>query len=223
MWSPTSSLFVVLIALRCVQAQQTGGTYTDPITGFTFQRYVNGGYSFGIAVSDPITNDFIGQFSITNGTEGWAGASIGGTMLNSLLVVSYTDGTTIYSSLRQADQYSNPHLINGTTASLNPIPQGTFVTDDEGETPGSFTYTFLCEGCILTDGRTFATNTTTSPILGWTHSTTALQDPSDDVATLNFHDNYGSWVLNLTGAGSPDFATWASTATPGNGTTAAAS
>lgn len=132
-------------------------------------------------------------------------------VLNSLLIVAYPNGDSILSSIRQADEYSNPHLANGTDATLKPIPQGTFVNST------GWTFTFLCSNCILTDGRTFLSNAT-NPYLGWTQSTTALQNPSDPDAVLNFHDNFGSWGVDLAAAKSPDFASWASMASVTNTT-----
>jgi hypothetical protein len=72
------SKLAVLALASVARAQQTGGTYTDPVTGFTFQRYVNGNYTFGLAFPEDVATDFIGQFSVA-GTVGWAGASLGGT------------------------------------------------------------------------------------------------------------------------------------------------
>jgi cellobiose dehydrogenase (acceptor) len=137
-------------------------------------------------------------------------------VLNSLLIVAYPNGDTVMSSIRQADDYSNPHLANGTDATLNPIAQGTFVNST------GWTFTFLCSNCITTDGRTFFSNAT-NPYLGWTQSTTALQNPSDPDAVLNFHDYFGSWGVNLTAAQSPDFASWASMASATNSTSTSTS
>ncbi|KAI0129570.1 hypothetical protein BJ170DRAFT_279368 [Xylariales sp. AK1849] len=195
---------IASLILGGVQAQQTGGTYTDPVTGFTFQRYANGNYTFGIAVPEDITTDFIGQFSV-DAIQGWAGVSLGGTMIGSLLVVVFPNGDSIQSSLRQADDYVSPHIVNGTDAAIQPIPSGTYVNGT------AYTFTFLCSKCILTDGRTFTPNETT-PILGWTQSPTALQDTSHNDAVLNFHINYGSWGVDLAAAKSPDYDSWAALA-----------
>ncbi|KAK6085977.1 GMC oxidoreductase [Seiridium cupressi] len=202
------SKFALFAFAGVVSSQQTGGTYTDPVTGFTFQRYVNGNYTFGLAFPEEVTTDFIGQFSVT-GTVGWAGASLGGTMQNSLLVVAYPNGDSITTSLRQADEYANPHLINGTDAAVHPIESGTYVNET------TFTITFLCKDCILTDGRTFYSNAT-QPILGWAHSTDAIADPSSTNSTLNFHNNYGNWYFSTEDAKSPDFEGWASQASSAN-------
>ncbi|KAK6194038.1 hypothetical protein LQW54_011840 [Pestalotiopsis sp. IQ-011] len=186
------------------RGQQTGASYVDPITGFTFWRYVNGNYTFGLVFPEDVTTDFIGQFSVS-ATEGWAGCSLGGTMLNSLLVVAYPNGDSITTSLRQADAYANPHLVNGTDAAVHPIASGTFVNET------AFTITFLCKDCILTDGRTFYANAT-QPILGWTQSVNPIADPSSDNSTLNFHDNYGNWYFSMADAQSASFDEWAAQA-----------
>jgi cellobiose dehydrogenase (acceptor) len=124
---------------------------------------------------------------------------------NSLLVVAYPNGDSITTSLRQADAYANPHLVNGTDASVHPISSGTFVNET------AFTLTFLCKDCILTDGRTFYSNAT-QPVLGWTQSSNAIADPSSDNSTLNFHDQYGNWYFTMDDAKSADFDAWAAQA-----------
>ena len=69
------------------QAQLTS-SYKDPSTGITFQRITqDAGYSFGIAVPEEPSTDFIGQISATM-TAGWAGVSLTGQMVNSLLVAA---------------------------------------------------------------------------------------------------------------------------------------
>ncbi|KAH6657054.1 hypothetical protein BKA67DRAFT_178568 [Truncatella angustata] len=196
---------VLLILAGVAKCQQTGASYTDPVTGFTFWRYINGDYTFGITFPEDVTTDFIGQFSVT-ATAGWAGASLGGTMQNSLLLVTYPNGDSITTSLRQADEYANPHLINGTDAAIHSIASGTYVNET------TYTITFLCTDCILTDGRTFYSNAT-QPVLGWAQSTDAIADPSSTNSTLNFHEKgYGNWYFNVEDAKSPDFDSWASQA-----------
>lgn len=124
---------------------------------------------------------------------------------NSLLIVAYPSGDAITTSLRQADEYANPHLINGTDAAVHPIASGTFVNET------SYTITFMCTDCILTDGRTFYPNAT-QPVLGYATSFVPIADPKSTNSTLNFHSTYGNRYFNTEYAISAYFDEWASQA-----------
>jgi cellobiose dehydrogenase (acceptor) len=91
-----------LFALRA--AAQTSSPYTDARTGITFNGYQHAsGYTFGIALPENPTTDFIAQIQapITNG-GGWAGFSMGQSMTGNLLVVAYPNDGEIVSSFREA-------------------------------------------------------------------------------------------------------------------------
>lgn len=73
-----------LLGLTCQALAQsyTSSAYTDPNTGIDFQRYVENtqttGYSWGIALPQTPTTDFIGQLVVPlNSSQGWGGVSLG--------------------------------------------------------------------------------------------------------------------------------------------------
>ncbi|KAM0322004.1 hypothetical protein ACHAQA_009746 [Verticillium albo-atrum] len=203
---------------------QTSTAFTDPDTGITYQQVTQGAYTFGIALPENPTTDFIGRIS-AQGTQGWAGVSLGGRMSNSLMVVAWPNEDDVLASLRRSTGYSSPGVYTG-DATLKPIAQG---TSFDGTT---YTYTFLCEGCIQTDGTTFAADASPAT-LGYGLAAGALSAPTNPATPLTFHAaGFGLFSVDLAAAQSSDFATWAaladetggppddggSTPNPGNGT-----
>jgi len=197
---------------------QSSTPFTDGGTGITFQQVTSGAYSFGIALPENASADFIGRISAT-GAAGWAGISLKGPMSGSLMVVAWPNVNEVVASLRLATGYSNPGVFTG-SASLIPITAG---TSFDGTT---YTYTFLCEGCVQTDGSTFASNATTA-VLGWGLANASPASPADSSSTLGFHaGGFGLFGVDMTAARSASFARWAAlaeagtptTPTPGNGT-----
>lgn len=70
------------LACRAFAQSYTSSAYTDPNTGIDFQRYVentqSAGYSWGIALPQVPTTDFIGQLVVPlNNSQGWGGVSLG--------------------------------------------------------------------------------------------------------------------------------------------------
>ncbi|KAI1335007.1 hypothetical protein F5Y15DRAFT_420245 [Xylariaceae sp. FL0016] len=206
------SAISLLVLGACSAKAQTTSAYTDEKTGITFQGFSSDGYTFGIAVPETIGTDFIGQIS-ANVTEGWAGASLTGSMANSLLIAAYPNGDSVMASLREASGYANPAAFNG-TAALATIAKGTFVNDT------AFTYTFVCKGCITSDSKSFNA-TEATPVFGYAMSSTALSDPASKNAALNYHDTFGGFGVDLDAAKSPDYATWAAMTTTTTTTTTA--
>lgn len=94
-------------------------TFIDPNTGITFENYVDPkGYSFGIALPETPTTDFIGQLVSslsrnkhlvlmciqiipTTGT-GYGGLTLTGKMTSSLLIVAWPNGDDVVASFRYA-------------------------------------------------------------------------------------------------------------------------
>lgn len=214
-----SAAIVLVLGMSALAGAQSSTSYTDEATGITFQKYTgdSDGFGFGLALpSDTTSTDFIGQLSGAS-TATWAGVSLTGQMANSLLVVAFPNGdnTQVLGSLRKASTYTNPAVVTN-LGTLTPIPEGTFADAD------GWSYTFLCSGC-LADAEVSFDVTGTGTSLGLAVSTNALQDPSTANAVLNSHSGTGGFGMNLEGARSSDFATWAAMAssdssTPGNGT-----
>ncbi|KAM5377924.1 hypothetical protein ACJZ2D_004828 [Fusarium nematophilum] len=195
------------------QAQST--SYTDPATEISFQQWTDprSNFTFGIALPSNPTTDFIGQISAPI-TEGYASVSMGSSMAKKLLIVAWPNGDSVVTSLRMASGYTNPDVVDDSSIVLKPIEKGISVG------ASSFTYTFLCEGCIKDDGTTFKA-ADENAVLGFAVSTTALSDPSSASGALNYHGaGFGGFSVDATAAKSADYDTWAKLATDGgSGTT----
>lgn len=97
-------------------AQTTPSPYTDAKSGITFNAYIvpSTGYFFGLALPQNTTGntDFIA--TIGGKGTGWSGVSLGGAMLNKLLVVAWPNGQSVLGSFRKAAYvYSFIHTIVG--------------------------------------------------------------------------------------------------------------
>lgn len=200
--SRTYSFFALAASLAGAQAQSTT-PFTDAATGITFQQYTStSGFSFGIALPEQAGTDFIGQISAS--TTGWAAVTLTGSMRNSLLAVAWPNGDSVYSSLRTTTGYSNPGVFDGDSV-IKTIPEGTSVNST------GFTFTFLCERCIV-DGKAFNVTAETG-VLGWAMSSASPTTPSSASSALEYHDQgFGGFGFDLPGAKSADFATWAALA-----------
>lgn len=95
------SIIPLLVALTSA-APSPAGPYTDPKSGITFSAFSDSatGYFFGLALPPNTTErDFIATLG-GKGT-GWSGVSLGGAMLNKLLIVAWPNGQEIVSSFRK--------------------------------------------------------------------------------------------------------------------------
>jgi hypothetical protein len=90
-------------ALASLAIAQTPALYTDPKTGITFNTLQHSsGLFFGLALPANATanTDFIA--TIGGKGTGWSGVSLGGGMLNKLLIVAWPNAQTAVSSFRKA-------------------------------------------------------------------------------------------------------------------------
>ncbi|KAI9047352.1 hypothetical protein LZ554_008799 [Drepanopeziza brunnea f. sp. 'monogermtubi'] len=206
----TAALSFGLLGGRSL-AQTTA--FEDAATGITFQQITEDTYTFGIAMSATASPDFIGRIS-SQGTEGWAGISLGGSMRGSLMVVAHPNEGAVLGSLRLATGYASPGVYSG-AATLETIPDGTSFDTASS----NYTMTFLCKGCLQGDDSTFAaTDATTN--LGWAHSSVAVTTPADPSTVLSYHDaGFGIFAVDLTAAQSASFADWAALASQTTPTT----
>jgi cellobiose dehydrogenase (acceptor) len=198
-----TTLALGLSLVGSTHAQSTA--FTDPQTGILYQQIIRDDYTFGIALPENTTTDFIGRIS-AQGPQGWAGVSLGGRMVNSLMVVAWHHENKIVASLRHSTGYSSPGPNSNASISLKTIPAG---TSFNGTT---YIYTFLCKGCIQTDGSTFKADANL-PYLGYGHAAGAVSSPANPLSPLSFHSSgYGLFQVNLAVAQSQKFATWAALA-----------
>ncbi|KAI9689888.1 MAG: hypothetical protein M1822_009770 [Bathelium mastoideum] len=211
------STFFSLLALATGTFAQTTTSFADPMTGITFQAFTDSttGYRFGIALPENPTTDFIGQLHapITNGS-GWVGADLGAPMVNELLIVAYSSGNQVVSSLREATAYANPPVYSGNTSiSLLPIAKGTAINSQ------GLTFTFVCRGCITNSELSFSSSDS-GTVFGWAISTDKVATPSSPSSALNFHAaGYGDYGVNLTEAKSAQYAQWAALASAASNST----
>ena len=207
--------FVLSTALFALGAvAQTSHSYTDAKTGIDFRGYTDAktGYTFGLALPENPTTDFIAQIQapITNG-GGWAGFSMGQSMTGNLLVVAWPNDGEVISSFRKATGYTNPAVTTG-DFTMNPIPDGTFVNDT------AFSYTFLCKNCISDDVATGLViyDAPSTNVVGWAFSDTAVTAPATASSALNYHTGFGAFGLPMSNATSAKFETWAAMAVEGS-------
>ena len=88
--------------LSTLATAQTPAPYTDAKSGITFNYFAHtSGYFFGIALPQNSTSntDFIATLG-GKGT-GWSGVSLGGPMLNKLLILAWPNANAIVSSFRK--------------------------------------------------------------------------------------------------------------------------
>lgn len=194
---------------RMAAAATTAAPYADPKTGIDFMSYsANGGaFSFGIALPETVETDFIGQLVVPiTETGGWGAVSLAGSMLNHLLLVAWANGEEVVSTFRTAGAYANPAVYDATEVSAKPIADGTFVNSTH------FSFTFLCEGCIVGGTASFKA-TDETPVFGWALSAEDPTTPSDPASDIPYHGaGFGLFGVSAADAKSAKFDTWAATA-----------
>ncbi|KAK0452909.1 GMC oxidoreductase [Desarmillaria tabescens] len=196
------TLLAILSGVR-ETAGQSASSYTDPITGMSFQALQDSstGFVFGLALPETIGTDFIGQM-IYPSTDG---AGWGGAMTSTLLLVYWANGDEVMTSFRETSSYASPSVYDG-NVTLSTIPDGTYVNDTH------VSLTFLCGGCITGDSLSFS-STDTSAVLGWGYSTSSLSDITDSSTALVFHSaGYGEFGFSISGAQTSEYDTWAALA-----------
>ncbi|KAF2260566.1 CBD9-like protein [Lojkania enalia] len=185
-------------------AAQTPSPYTDPQSGITFNTFIepSSGYFFGIALPEDTSNntDFIATLG-SKGT-GWSGVSLGGGMLNKLLIVAWPNGQSVVASFRKTANFGNPPVTTG-SFTQKAIANGTYVNSTH------WRYTFLCEKCILMDKTTFGPSDT-APNFGWARNSAAPAQKPNAAAAVSKHQTQGQYSLDLTKAMSADFGMWKS-------------
>ncbi|KAI9051554.1 hypothetical protein LZ554_004600 [Drepanopeziza brunnea f. sp. 'monogermtubi'] len=200
-----------LVAFAAGAAAQQTSANVDSKTGITFQGKTdaNTGFYFGMAVPTTVGSDFIGQM-IAPITAGYAGLTLTGKMVGSLLVVAWPNAGEVIASFRETSGYSSPSVYVNASLSLKPIAEGTYVNATH------MSYTFLCGGCIMQNPLSF-NGAAETVILGWALSKTAPTNPTfADSATFVYHEaGFGAFGMALNNAASADYPTWAAMAASG--------
>jgi len=100
-----NTIFPLLLASITTTAQTT--PYTDPKTAITYQAFTDpSGYTFGLSLPQAPSTDFIGL--LIGKATGWAGVSLGESMVNKLLIAAWADGNTVTSSFRRTGYLPSP-------------------------------------------------------------------------------------------------------------------
>lgn len=88
---------------------------------------------------------------------------------------------------------------------MTPIEAGTYTNATH------WSYTFLCKGCILADGTTFPSNSS-SDVLGWAFATAAPTTPANHGSALPKHSTQGNYAMPFAASRSTKYATYAALA-----------
>ncbi|KAH8690468.1 hypothetical protein BGW36DRAFT_432270 [Talaromyces proteolyticus] len=191
------SIPVTIVPQRCLGQTSTPVVYKDPDTGIVFDTWTasdkvtNSGLTLGLALpSNALKTDaseFIGylQCSSTNTTDmGWCGISLGGNMINSLLLMTYPYNQTIFTSFRYTTTYAKPSVYSG-NATLTQISSKLNLTH--------YTLIYRCQNCLFwTDGSQTGNASTSAGTLGlrWAQSIAAPSN-RDCPDNINFREHSG--------------------------------
>jgi hypothetical protein len=102
-------------ALASLTVAQTPASYTDPKSGITFNMFQHSsGLFFGLTLplNDSASTDFIA--TIGGQGTGWSGASLGGGMLNRLMIVAWPNAQSVVGSFRKVSCVHLTELICAT-------------------------------------------------------------------------------------------------------------
>ncbi|KAL6712126.1 hypothetical protein ACN47E_000003 [Coniothyrium glycines] len=192
---------IVAGALTPLAAAQTAGPYTDARSGITFNTFQHSSGAF-VGLALPASNTGSTDFIATIGgkSTSWTGVSLGGGMLNELLIVAWPNEQRIVSSFRKTANYGSPAVASG-SFTQNPIINGTYVNSTH------WTYTFLCSKCIQGDGTTFNI-TDTAASLGYAINTKAPAQRSDPASSVSKHTAQGQAGFDLSKARNSNFDIW---------------
>jgi len=209
---------LVSIAVTGINAQSSTA-YTDPVSGITFQRFYTSSYkfSFGMALPESPTNEFIGQ--IVAPINGWGGVSFGGGMLNNLLLTGWKNGNSIVHGFRMTGSYELPSLYAGST--LTPKPVLTPICNT-GVNSTHWTLTFICTNCNNwenTYGEVAGVDLAGDfAVMGWAIGADTPSNPTDPGSAILQHTAFGQYGMILSSARSSKYNTWKSCTSGGSPT-----
>ncbi|KAF8584272.1 hypothetical protein K439DRAFT_1150670 [Ramaria rubella] len=191
-------LLALLPLAKMVLAQESVAFY-DTENGFNFQAYtdpvhlVTYAATFPTATSGAGSTEFIGEI-IAPVANQWVGLSVGGAMLNSLLLVAWPNGNAIVASPRIATDYVQPTVYTGPT--LTTLPSSHVNSTH-------WKWVFRCQNCTTWQGGSLNLNSVDA--WAWAVSTVGVDDPSDPASTFQEHTDFGFWGENVVGAHDPNY------------------
>ncbi|SPO02592.1 uncharacterized protein DNG_05265 [Cephalotrichum gorgonifer] len=197
-------------------AQGDTAVYEDPESGISFNIWPQTDVTFGIALPanglETDATEFLGLLTCTSpGGEGvgWCGISLGGGMVNNLLLLAYPSEGEVLTSLRWAPEYGPPELYTG-DAELTQVSSAVNATN--------YSVIFRCVNCLQwTQGETTGGAATSSGavMLGWAHAgSSPTNGACADEGVVARHETQGMFRGTLNDqAASADYEAWAALAT----------
>jgi len=162
-----------------------------PAADPTFKKVdlLAGKLSLGIALPKAASDngDFIGQLKGTG--IGWGGISLGPSMTKFILIVAEPSGSSVTGSLHKTNSRSYPPPFSDPSVSLKTIAGSTTAAS------GSWTYTFLCSGCLKTGLANFTSSADAGSIAYAYHASSPK---------LSYHTGYAYTTLTGLSAGRSD-------------------
>ncbi|KIJ23153.1 iron reductase domain protein, partial [Sphaerobolus stellatus SS14] len=179
--------------------------FTDTENGINFQAFTDPVHNVTYAaVFPPLVStgsnstEFIGEIIAPIANQ-WVGLSIGGAMLNSLLLVAWPNANAIVSSARFATAYAQPTVYAGPT--LTTLPSSHVNATH-------WKWVFRCQNCTTWQGG--SVNLGETDAWAWAVSTVAVNNPSDPASTFNEHTDFGFWGENVMGAHNANYQSYLS-------------
>jgi hypothetical protein len=99
---------------------------------------------------------------------GWGAISVGGGMLNNILVGVQLSGPQPSGALYMARSYGIPPPFSSPNVTLTPIASDTWAKGN------NWKYTFLCSGCLKTDGTFGLAYSTTAKTIQGKHNANSM-------------------------------------------------
>ncbi|EGN94369.1 hypothetical protein SERLA73DRAFT_171373 [Serpula lacrymans var. lacrymans S7.3] len=186
-------LLSVLSISGSVLAQSSSG-YTDSGNGFVFQGYTDPVYdvTYGLVFPPLVTTgtnstEFIGEIVAPIGAQ-WIGLSLGGAMLDSLLLVAWPNINSVVFSSRYTTAYTGPIITSLPSTTVNST---------------HWKWVFRCQNCTSWQGGSI--NLGGSSALAWAYSNVAVNDPSDPQSSFQEHTDFGFFGENFAAAHSSNY------------------
>ncbi|KAK1753947.1 hypothetical protein QBC47DRAFT_429380 [Echria macrotheca] len=212
----TKAIIAAASLLATSLAQDEGIPYTDPASGIVFNTWTQPDLTFGLALPPTaLTTDateFLGLLTCKSPTPstGWCGLSLGGSMVNNLLLLAYPSDSHVLTSLRWATTYGPPVPYTNPSAKISHISSTVNSTH--------YSVIFRCVGCLSwSQGGESGTAPTTPGflVLGWAYATASPGNPGcAGSSTVRRHDSQGVFgaVFNSAVARA-EYSVWAARAT----------
>lgn len=216
---------LALLPLAGLAFAQTAAPYTDPGNGFQFVGVTDPVHSvtYGLVfpplpASGPAPTEFIGEIVAPIDAK-WVGFSLGGAMLQSLLLVAWPNNGDIVFSTRYTTTYDLPTQYVGPT--LTTLPSSSVNSTH-------WKWVYRCQNCTTWAGGG-GIPLTSGAAVAWAYSDIAVDQPSNPQSTFDEHTDFGFFGIDFSSAHSANYENYLNgdggtpppTTTPGGPTTTA--